>query len=304
MGGQPSSGFDLAPGPCIDCRMSTQPPAPLSLAPLGAEPRADIGFDAAVAALQWMIEIGVSEPVGDFPRDSYALPERLPEAVPAAGAAAHSPGLDAAPLPAADPVAEARLAAEGAATLADLHAAMARYSHCALKKGARNTVFADGNPKARVMIVGEAPGRDEDLQGRPFVGRAGQLLDRMVAAIGLSRTAPDPASAVYITNVMPWRPPQNRDPSPDEIAQMLPFLARHVELVAPDVIVLMGNTPCLAALGQRGITRLRGHWNTAFGRPALPMTHPAYLLRTPAAKREAWADLLALRMRLNDARPT
>lgn len=282
--------------------MSTQPPAPLR-----AEPCADIGFDAAVAALQWMIEIGVSEPVGDFPRDSYALPERLPEAVPAMVAAAQPPGLASGPAPvpppvAVDPVAEARLAAEGAATLADLHAAMAHYSHCALKKGARNTVFADGNPKARVMIIGEAPGRDEDLQGRPFVGRAGQLLDRMLAAIGLSRSAPDPASAVYITNVMPWRPPQNRDPSPDEIAQMLPFLARHVELVAPDLIVLMGNTPCFAALGQRGITRLRGHWNTAFGRPALPMTHPAYLLRTPVAKREAWADLLALRMRLDEAR--
>lgn len=264
----------------------------------------EISFDAAVAALQWMIEIGVSEPVGDDPRDSYALPERLPEVAPAMVAANQPPGPALAPpLPEVDPVAEARLAAEAAATLADLHAAMAAYSHCALKKGARNTVFADGNAQARVMIIGEAPGREEDQQGRPFVGRAGQLLDRMLAAIGLSRTAPDPASAVYITNVMPWRPPQNRDPAPDEIAQMLPFLARHVELVAPDLIVLMGNTPCLAALGQRGITRLRGTWSTAFGRPALPMTHPAYLLRNPAAKREAWADLLALRMRLDAAGP-
>ena len=165
--------------------------------------------------------------------------------------------------------------------------------------GARNTVFADGKPAARVMIIGEAPGRDEDQKGLPFVGRAGHLLDKMFAAIGLSRQSPDAEAALYITNVLPWRPPGNRDPEPAEIAQMLPFLARHVDLADPDLIVLMGNAACSAALGKRGILRLRGTWAEAFGRPALPMTHPAYLLRNPAAKREAWADLLSLRARLD-----
>ena len=148
------------------------------------------------------------------------------------------------------------------------------------------------------MLIGEAPGRDEDMQGKPFVGRAGQLLDLMVSHIGLNRASPDPAAALYITNVLPWRPPQNRDPKPEEIAMMLPFVERHVELANPDLIVLMGNHACQALLGRRGITRLRGQWTEAMGRPALPMLHPAYLLRNPAAKREAWADLLSLQARL------
>jgi len=177
-----------------------------------------------------------------------------------------------------------------------LQAALAAFEGCDLKKGARNTVFADGVAGARVMLVGEAPGRDEDQQGKPFVGRAGQLLDRMLAAIGLSR-----AESVYITNVMPWRPPQNRDPLPDEIAVMKPFLERHVELAAPEILVIMGNVSCAALLGKRGITRLRGQWVEVLDRPALPMFHPAFLLRNPQSKREAWADLLAIRARLDDA---
>jgi DNA polymerase len=132
------------------------------------------------------------------------------------------------------------------------------------------------------------------------VGRAGQLLDRMFAAIGLSRTATDPAQALYITNVMVWRPPQNRDPTPAEVAMLLPFLHRHVALANPQVLVVMGNTPLSALLGAKGITRLRGQWAEAQGKPVLPMVHPAYLLRTPAAKREAWADLLSLKAYLRE----
>ncbi len=150
------------------------------------------------------------------------------------------------------------------------------------------------------MIIGEAPGRDEDIEGRPFVGRAGQLLDKMFAAIGMGRDVPLSKDAVYITNVMPWRPPQNRDPSPEEMAMMVPFLERHVQLVAPELIVLMGNTPCQAVLGKRGITRLRGNWDSQWGKPIMPMFHPAYLLRNPAAKREAWADLLEIQAKLNE----
>ena len=217
---------------------------------------------------------------------------------PAAGLRAEARGAGAAPESVPVPPAAVRASAAGAATLADLHAALADYPHCELKRGARNTVFADGNPLARVLILGEAPGREEDLEGRPFVGRAGQLLDAMFAAIGMGRGRPDAAAALYIFNVMPWRPPQNRDPSPEEIAMMVPFVQRHIDLADPEVIVLMGNTPLFAATGAKGILRARGAWITAFGRPALPMTHPAYLLRNPAAKREAWADLLALQARL------
>ena len=167
-----------------------------------------------------------------------------------------------------------------------------------MKRGAKTTVFADGNPRARVLILGEAPGREEDQEGRPFVGQAGQLLDRMFAAIGLSRTSADPETALYITNVLPWRPPQDRDPEPEEIAMLRPFVERHIELVDPAVIVAMGNAPCQCLLGTKGIQRLRGNWAQALGRPVLPMTHPAYLLRNPATKREAWADLLSLMGRL------
>jgi len=253
-----------------------------------------LDFHTARALLEWQMELGADEPVGEVPVNRYALAPEAPKVAPRA-AEVVTPLVMAAD---ADPVVLARAAASAAGDLADLAERQAAYDLCELKKGARNFVFADGNPAARVMIIGEAPGRDEDMEGRPFVGRAGQLLDRMFAAIGLSRGAPDAGTSFYITNVLPWRPPGNRDPEPAEIAMMLPFLTRHVELADPDLIVLMGNTPCAAALGSRGILRLRGKWTTAFGKPALPMTHPAYLLRNPAAKREAWADLLEIRARL------
>ncbi len=252
--------------------------------------------DAALAALQWQVEMGATEAIGDTPVNRYALSAQ-PARKKAALAAPPAPA-PAAP-PAVDAVAEARAAAAAAPDLAALEAALAAFDGCELKRGARNTVFADGSPAARLMIIGEAPGRDEDREGRPFVGRAGQLLDRMLAAIGLDRTAPDPDHAAYITNVLPWRPPQNREPTPEEIAMLVPFLTRHIELADPEILVLMGNTPCQALLGRRGITRMRGTWAEVQGRPAMPSFHPAYLLRNPAAKREAWADLLAVEARLH-----
>ena len=251
------------------------------------------GWHAALAALEWQMDLGVTEITGEDPVDRYALPDSLKPAPVIAAAATAAPAI-----PVTDPVAEAARAAKGAATLDDLCATLMAFEGCELKRGARNTVFADGNPAARVLILGEAPGREEDAVGRPFVGPAGQLLDLMFAAIGLSRSNPDGARALYITNVMPWRPPQNRDPEPDEIAMMRPFVERHIALVDPDIVVCMGNTSCEALLATKGILRLRGHWATALGRPVLPMTHPAYLLRNPEAKREAWADLLALKARL------
>lgn len=260
------------------------------------------GWHAALAALAWQVELGVTEVLGETPADAFALPQEVvapPRAAPAAVARPARPVV-AEPVAGAgpDPVEVARAAALAAPDLEALRAAITGFELCDLKRGARSTVFADGRPGARVLILGEAPGREEDIEGRPFVGRAGQLLDRMLEAIGLSRGAPDLERAVYITNVLPWRPPQNRDPTPEEIAMLRPFVERHIELAAPEVVVAMGNAAVAALLNQRGITRLRGTWTRALGLPVLPMCHPAYLLRNPHAKREAWADLLALEERL------
>lgn len=256
----------------------------------------DIAEDwhASLAALAWQVDLGVTEVIGDTPLNRYDLPETTKPLPRAAATVAVAPAV----MQAEDPVAAAEQAARGAADLTALRSALEAYDHCELKKGARNLVFADGNPAARVLILGEAPGREEDLEGRPCVGPSGQLLDRMFAAIGLSRSSPDPATALYITNVMPWRPPQNRDPTAEEIAMMRPFVARHIALVDPAVVVVMGNTPLQAALNSTGILRLRGQWGQAFGKPVLPMAHPTHLLRTPMAKREAWADLLSLQAKL------
>lgn len=261
---------------------------------MGIDPNilAPEGWHAALAALEWQMDLGVTEITGEDPVDRYALPDSLKPSAPVVAKTA-----PVAPVQ-ADPVEAARQAAAHAGTLEALRESLTSFDLCELKRGAKNTVFADGNPAARVLILGEAPGRDEDLSGRPFVGPAGQLLDRMFAAIGLSRTSPNPETALYITNVMPWRPPQNRDPSPEEIAMMRPFVERHIELADPALIVVMGNTACQCLLDTTGILRLRGNWAQALGRPVLPMTHPAYLLRNPAAKREAWADLLSLKGRL------
>ncbi|KPN63744.1 DNA polymerase [Aliiroseovarius crassostreae] len=257
----------------------------------------DLDWHIARAHLDWQVELGVTDAICDAPINRYELEARKPKTAaptPLASPPARVPD------PEVDWVARAKEAAARAQDLEALRAALEAFDGCDLKKGARNTVLADGNPAARVMIIGEAPGRDEDIQGKPFVGRAGGLLDRMFAAINMGRTAALSKNALYITNVMPWRPPQNRDPSPEEMAMMVPFLQRHVQLVAPELIVLMGNTPCQAVLGKRGITRMRGRWEEAWHKPVLPMFHPAYLLRNPAAKREAWADLLELQARLRD----
>jgi DNA polymerase len=194
----------------------------------------------------------------------------------------------------------AREAARGAASLDELRSILERFEGCALRTTATRLVFADGNPQARVMFVGEAPGRDEDLEGLPFVGRSGKLLDRMMAAIGLDR------STAYIANIIPWRPPGNRTPTPQESAICLPFIRRQIELADPDLLVCLGGPSAQALLEIKdGILKARGRW-MAFhtGKReirAIATLHPAYLLRQPLQKRLAWRDFLAIKKALAGA---
>lgn len=193
----------------------------------------------------------------------------------------------------------AREQASSTGSLADLRACLEAFDGCNLKRTAKSLVFADGNPNARVMFIGEAPGRDEDLQGKPFVGRSGQLLDRMLKAIGLDR------SQVYIANTVPWRPPGNRTPTPQETEICRPFIQRQIELVNPDVVVFLGAASAKTLLGvQDGIRKMRGRWMTypVAGRQvaALATYHPAYLLRSPLEKRLSWRDFLSVKSKLSE----
>lgn len=261
----------------------------------------------ARAALDWYRAVGVDFAVGEEPVDRFAAsvapsrarPAAAPSAValPAAAQPRPAPAAPVALSLAADPSETTALAA-AAPTLEALRAAMDAYEGCTLKKRATQLVFADGNPEAEVMLVGEGPGEQEDLQGKPFVGRAGQLLDRMLASIGLDRTK------VYIANMVPWRPPGNRDPSPEEMALCTPFLLRQVELVAPKFLITLGNVPTKALFQtQNGITRMRGQWRdltvNSHQTRALATLHPAYLLRTPASKALAWQDMLSLKQAID-----
>jgi uracil-DNA glycosylase len=297
------------------------------------EPRTQ-AIAQALAMLEWQIEMGADEAIGEIAVDHLAV---IPHPRPLAGEGVRIAGLpplryagevardsgQVAPAPprptpafkaptaaappraltesAAEPVQSARALAAQAETIEALAKLVAGFDACPLKRTATNTVFADGNPEAPVLIIGEAPGADEDRIGRPFVGRAGQLLDRMLVAIGLDRTG------VQITNVIYWRPPGNRKPTAPEIASCLPFVFRHIVLSRPKVLVLAGGTAVSTLLDMTdGITRLRGRWfdlcvpGIDAKLPTLPMFHPAFLLRTPERKREAWHDLLALKAKLDE----
>jgi DNA polymerase len=272
---------------------------------------------ALLAALRLQVEWGADEALADAPLDRTALSAALPPpgapfpapavAATARPAARPAPGNGAGGLlvpPAAPPAASraAELAA-AAGSLDALRDAMAAFEGSPLRETATNLVFADGAPASGLMVIGEAPGADEDRLGRPFVGVSGRLLDRMLLSIGLERER-----GFYVTNILPFRPPGNRTPTDAEIALFLPFVLRHVELAAPRLVVLLGGTAAKALLRSReGITRLRGRWHAVSPRegeapwPALATLHPAYLLRNPAAKKDAWHDLLLLRRRLDGA---
>ncbi|MGR3492226.1 MAG: uracil-DNA glycosylase [Shimia sp.] len=247
-----------------------------------------LDWHGARAALEWQWEAGVIDAIEETPIDRYAADAQpAPETKAAAAAPAKPKPQDIAE--------EAAKAARAAPDLATLHQILAAFDGIDFKRGARNCVFADGTPGAPVMVIGEAPTREEDREGKPFAGREGALLDKMLAAIGLSR-----AENVYLTLTLPWRLPA-RDPRAEEVAMMRPFVQRHVELAAPKVVLLMGNLSTQAALQKKGIGRLRGQWSEAYGRPALPMHTPARLLQDPSLKRGAWEDLLTLQHHLRTA---
>jgi uracil-DNA glycosylase len=253
--------------------------------------------------LDFYVEAGADALVGEEPVDRFAEAPPPPRTAPAAAPkppTAQRPMVAAPALAPAAPDAaamEAREAAKSAATLEDLRAILDRFDGCALKATASRLVFADGNPQSRLMLVGEAPGRDEDIEGLPFVGRSGKLLDRMLAAIGLDR------NSVYIANVVPWRPPGNRTPTPQETQVCLPFIMRQIELANPDILVCLGGPSAQTLLGQTGITKIRGRWfSFETGQReirAIPTFHPAFLLRSPLQKRFAWRDFLAIKKALS-----
>lgn len=276
--------------------------------------------------LRWYAEAGVDEALDAAPVDRCAAPPP-PAADAYLAAAAEKPRKKPAPaapaptaadeprrrpaLPLPEPVlpatrltgdravVDAREQAATAEDLAELEAILSRFDGCGLKETAKNLCFADGNPKAPVMFIGEAPGRDEDIQGKPFVGRAGKLLDRMLAAIGLDR------SQAYITNIVFWRPPGNRTPAPAEAAVCRPFTERQIALVNPKVLVFLGGAAAKQMLGtSEGIMRLRGKWRSfecaGLTFRTMASLHPAYLLRQPQQKRLAWRDFLEIRKALDE----
>jgi DNA polymerase len=254
------------------------------------------------ALLEWQLELGADEAINETPINRYDLEVAPPKPAPNPQA-----GTPARPAPIVvqdvDTVALANAAAAGASDLTSLQAAITAFDHCHLKKGARKMVFAAGQPDARVMIIGDSPSREEDVAGLPFAGVQGDLLQKMTSAISLTLDADDPAQAVYMTTAMPWRVPGDGLPTAKDLAMMRPFLERHITLANPDVVILMGNTACQMLLGKGGISRLRGKWAEVLGRPAMPMAHPVTLLKTPIAKRDAWADLLEVQAKLRTLAP-
>jgi uracil-DNA glycosylase len=261
-------------------------------------------IEATKELLRWYVAMGADEAIDEQSIDRLA-PARAaaPPPPPPAASAPPPPPAIAAPVAVAPAAAGARRLAAAATSLAELESAVRGFDGCALKRTATNTVFADGAAGAELMVIGEAPGADEDRLGRPFVGRSGQLLDRMLAAIGYDRR-----QNAYITNVLFWRPPGNRKPTNEEIAACLPFVWRHVALLRPKAVMMCGGTATGALLGRaEGIMRLRGRWFSLEAEglettvPAIATYHPSFLLRSPSRKNEAWRDLLALQSKLKDA---
>ncbi len=268
---------------------------------------------SALECLRWHIDAGADAAFAEAPADwtGFKKPQarQTPGAVPVQMAAKASLPPVAAPQPpllgASDARKESENLARGAQNLEELKQAIAAFDGIAIKNTATNLVFSSGNPAAKIMLVGEAPGADEDRQGEPFVGASGQLLDKILDCVGLSRHGEDPLNSVYISNILNWRPPGNRTPAPGEIEVSLPFIERHIALVQPDILMFVGGVSAKALLNRTdSISRLRQVWHGYApvtpdiglngGVAALATYHPAFLLRTPGQKRAVWTDMLML----------
>lgn len=256
------------------------------------------------ATLQWYLDNGVDEILGDEPIDHTQMPVIEPVLTSQQQQSAVKPSLTPPPMSqqspadlmgAAEAMKKAQELAQGCSSTEELKAAIADFDGLSIKKTAMNMVFCDGNPKAPIMLVGESPGGDEDRKGKPFVGVSGQLLDRILASIGLNRQEEDPLKSAYISNILNWRPPGNRTPSQSEIDISLPFIKRHIELIEPKILILLGGVAGKAILDRsESISRLRGSFHDLNGVQTIATYHPEYLLRTPAQKRAVWQDVLMI----------
>lgn len=258
-----------------------------------------LNHDEMLSVLDWYRAAGVDLAVGEEPVDRFAQRPPARVTLPNVPGPAGVVDRPAEPLLLGGDPSEARSLAASAQSLVELERLLGAYDGCGLKLRATQLVFADGNPEAEIMLIGEAPGAEEDRQGKPFVGKSGQLLDRMLGAIGLDRTR------VYIANTVPWRPPGNRTPTPEEMALCLPFLHRQIELVAPKLVMTLGGPAMQTVFStSNGIIKMRGKWSdVSIGNhkvAAIATLHPAYLLRNPAAKQQAWRDMLSLKLRASE----
>ncbi len=254
----------------------------------------DMDFHTAKALLDWQVELGVTDAICDTPINRYEIPEKAPKAktVEAHPEPVEEKAPDGAELAAKD--------AAGANDLDGLRAALSGFEACNLKRGARGLVFSKGSPSADVMIIGDAPDREDEKTGEPMSGMAGVFLDKMFGAIGRTVAGDAPETQIYVTNILPWRVPQNRDPQRSDLAMMAPFVRRHIAIAQPKVVVIMGNLPLSGLFGKTGISRMRGEWMDIDGTPVILMQHPLDIMRSPSTKRLAWSDLLALKAKLRD----
>jgi len=261
-------------------------------------------WDAALAALAWQNDMGVAEALMDAPVSAYDLPERAAwqtQATAQAAPAQEPPPKTAMPI-AANPNAAidaAHVAAGRCQNLQDLRAALAGFDHLDIKKGAREMVFGTGHPNADVLVLTDPPNREDERAKSPFSGEAATLMEKMFAAIDLGQGNPDPAQALYLMPVLPWRTPQERAATAAELAIIRPFVAQHIALVSPKIIILMGNAALQLGMNSTGIRGARGVWGQAFDRRAMAMLTPQHLLQNPLDKRDAWADLLAVKAALS-----
>lgn len=269
-----------------------------------------MGIQDKVEILNWQIEMGIDETMGEQPVNHFQQDNTVEERDTLKEPSEEKVKSPSSLLPAVDTpqetsnlneaVDDATRLVSKVTSLEDLREALLEFHHCPYRKTSRNLVFSDGNPDAWLMIVGEAPGNEEDIKGKPFVGKSGRLLDKIFSEVSISRLNSKPQDSFYITNSINWRPPGNRNPTSPEIEMFRPFIWKHIELINPKILVLTGNIACSAILRKQGITKLRGTWSRIDEMDVMPTVHPAFLLRNPTFKKNIWQDVLAIKKKLGE----